>query len=263
MALPHQDILVLLAMADHADHEGKHMYPSLGLIAWKTGYSLRQVRRIVRNLEARQILLRVQAPEGKVSTYTLQAEQAPKKPRYATGRAAHPGHGDLGNHVLGNHDPGHLRHTTPDILSTTPDICDTEAYMDARAFLTVKNLPHEPSASPEPRASTSDTLQLIMPDVTQDTRPHKHDTTYSPAFLEFWKRYPVKKDKRKAWTAWQTHQCDRLQEVVLRSIAEHLHADAQWAKDGGQYIPHPTTYLNGTRWEDEFPSPSRTHRAVL
>lgn len=25
-----------------------------------------------------------------------------------------------------------------------------------------------------------------------------------------------------------------------------------WIKDSGQYIPHPATWLNGRRWEDEF-----------
>lgn len=25
----------------------------------------------------------------------------------------------------------------------------------------------------------------------------------------------------------------------------------QWTKDGGDYIPHPSTYLNQHRWEDE------------
>lgn len=27
-------------------------------------------------------------------------------------------------------------------------------------------------------------------------------------------------------------------------------ASADWQKDGGQYIPLPTTWLNGERWED-------------
>ena len=48
--------LVLLAMADHADHEGRHVRPSLPLIAWKTGYSPRQVQRIVHELVAIGIL---------------------------------------------------------------------------------------------------------------------------------------------------------------------------------------------------------------
>ena len=26
----------------------------------------------------------------------------------------------------------------------------------------------------------------------------------------------------------------------------------QWKRDGGQYIPHPATWLNQMRWEDEL-----------
>jgi len=33
-----------------------------------------------------------------------------------------------------------------------------------------------------------------------------------------------------------------------------------WNRDGGRYIPHPSTWLNGRRWEDELapapPSPT-------
>src|SRR6476619_1834955 len=48
--LPHNKRLVLLAMADHADHEGRNIYPSTNLIAWKTGYSARQVQRVIDTL---------------------------------------------------------------------------------------------------------------------------------------------------------------------------------------------------------------------
>ena len=27
----------------------------------------------------------------------------------------------------------------------------------------------------------------------------------------------------------------------------------QWLKDEGRYIPHPATWINGRRWEDEQP----------
>lgn len=53
--------LVLLAMADHADHEGGSVHPSVRLIAHKTGYSERQVQRIMRALEAAKILV-VESP---------------------------------------------------------------------------------------------------------------------------------------------------------------------------------------------------------
>jgi len=28
----------------------------------------------------------------------------------------------------------------------------------------------------------------------------------------------------------------------------------QWKKDGGQYIPHPVTWIHGERWKDETTS---------
>jgi hypothetical protein len=40
-------------------------------------------------------------------------------------------------------------------------------------------------------------------------------------------------------------------EVLLDAIEKHKQS-AQWQKDGGQYIPHPATWLNQQRWEDEI-----------
>ncbi len=42
---------VLLAYADHADHNGKSIYPAIETIANKTGYDERTVQRITRELE--------------------------------------------------------------------------------------------------------------------------------------------------------------------------------------------------------------------
>lgn len=42
---------VLLAYADHADHDGKNVFPSIALVARKTQYSTRQVQRLTRRLE--------------------------------------------------------------------------------------------------------------------------------------------------------------------------------------------------------------------
>ncbi len=58
--LPHDEKYVLLAYADHADHQGRHIFPSVGLVAWKTGYSPRQIQRITRDLQNRGILV----PDG-------------------------------------------------------------------------------------------------------------------------------------------------------------------------------------------------------
>lgn len=54
---------LLLAMADHADDDGGDIFPSVGRLAWKTGDSSRNVRRLLRRLEQRGVLI-VEAPGG-------------------------------------------------------------------------------------------------------------------------------------------------------------------------------------------------------
>ena len=39
-------------------------------------------------------------------------------------------------------------------------------------------------------------------------------------------------------------------DVLLSAISNQKKSE-QWRRDGGKYIPHPTTWLNGKRWEDE------------
>jgi hypothetical protein len=48
---------VLLAYADHADHDGNNIYPAVATIARKTGYSERSVQRITRQLVAHEWLI--------------------------------------------------------------------------------------------------------------------------------------------------------------------------------------------------------------
>lgn len=40
---------------------------------------------------------------------------------------------------------------------------------------------------------------------------------------------------------------------MLTSIRQSA-GSSDWQKDGGKYIPYPSTWLNGRRWEDEGPS---------
>lgn len=55
--LTHSQQSVLLAMADHAEHDGSKVFPSVARIAWKTGYSERQVRRVMSDLREMKILI--------------------------------------------------------------------------------------------------------------------------------------------------------------------------------------------------------------
>lgn len=68
-------------------------------------------------------------------------------------------------------------------------------------------------------------------------------------FESFWEAYPRKVGKAKAEAAFQKLSVPV--EVLISAIAKQKKS-AQWTKDGGQFIPHPTTWLNRQGWEDEL-----------
>ena len=42
-----------------------------------------------------------------------------------------------------------------------------------------------------------------------------------------------------------------LLKAILASVEAYKQTD-QWKRDGGQFIPHPSTWLNQRRWEDDL-----------
>ena len=70
-------------------------------------------------------------------------------------------------------------------------------------------------------------------------------------FDRFWGEYPRKEAKPKARIAFEKIDPD---ETTLQAMLEAIQKwkdSAQWKEDGGKYIPHPATWLNQRRWEDE------------
>lgn len=73
-------------------------------------------------------------------------------------------------------------------------------------------------------------------------------------FETFWKLYPRKVSKAPAEKAWlKLNTTPELLAVMLTALARQA-TSIDWLKSGGQFIPHPATWLNGKRWEDELPS---------
>lgn len=67
-------------------------------------------------------------------------------------------------------------------------------------------------------------------------------------FEQFWQAYPRKVSRQNAIKAFA--KVDVSIDILLASL-EKQKGSEQWQKDGGQFIPHPATWLNGRRWEDE------------
>lgn len=82
------------------------------------------------------------------------------------------------------------------------------------------------------------------------------------SFEEFWKEYPNKKAKKKAEGIWKRIKpTEELFKVIMAGLSKAKQS-AQWRKDGGQYIPHPTTWLNQERWTDEVSTDVPRAKAV-
>ena len=74
---------------------------------------------------------------------------------------------------------------------------------------------------------------------------------FPPGFDRFWQAYPRKTAKPQAAKAFARLRPD--EPLLLRMLAALAlqRQSAQWQRDAGQFIPHPSTWLNGRRWEDE------------
>ena len=69
-------------------------------------------------------------------------------------------------------------------------------------------------------------------------------------FSRFWAAYPKKRNKARAKQAFfRIKNIEKVFPVMMQALGRQK-ASADWQKDGGQYIPLPTTWLNGERWED-------------
>ena len=87
----------------------------------------------------------------------------------------------------------------------------------------------------------------------------EYKTLIYAQFEEFWIAYPRKRDKTKAKAAWaKISKEDGVLGKILAALAWQKETE-DWTKDAGNYIPYPSTYLNGRRWEDERQQPKQSN----
>jgi len=138
----------------------------------------------------------------------------------------------------------------PDDSRVLRKICllDSEPNVDKFISLGFIN-PRErqPDANPTPTRQPDD-----APETETETETEKKQTSanYTPKFELFWEKYPRKKGKAKAFSLWKKHKCENGSfDVIMASLDKHITSKA-WIKDGGQFIPHGSTWVNGKGWED-------------
>lgn len=95
-----------------------------------------------------------------------------------------------------------------------------------------------PSPSPSPKDQKN-----------KDTSAQQAEHVQS--FERFWKFYPRKQGKQSALKSWlKIKPTDNLLNTIMAALTNQR-ASSDWLKDGGKFIPHASTWINQSRWEDE------------
>ena len=84
-----------------------------------------------------------------------------------------------------------------------------------------------------------------------------HDNNIEHTFSLFWDLYPKKANKKNSKAKFS-----KLSKKDQLSAIEFL-KKKPFAGTDTQYVPHPTTFINGARWEDEITANNSTTKAYL
>lgn len=123
------------------------------------------------------------------------------------------------------------------------DVIDAE-------IIDVEIVEDEPPSDTLIDVPVSQELTVAAPKAPMKAKKSKKRNDYPDDFEEFWRIYPRHEDKKKAFKVWQT---------ALKNGAtadEIIAGAARYAKyragEPEQYTKHPSTWLNGDCWENEY-----------
>jgi hypothetical protein len=123
----------------------------------------------------------------------------------------------------------------------------------------------EKNVASDPRETT----KVSLPEATRvSSLLLRSSTTQQNPSLEgngfdvFWEEYPRKVSKAEAWKAWK-----KIKPAEVPKILAGLRVwkqTEQWNRDGGRFVPYPSTFLNKRRWdiEDEQPEQADSREMV-
>jgi hypothetical protein len=103
-----------------------------------------------------------------------------------------------------------------------------------------------------------DNTKTIENTKTKKKKEIVHSKNGQERFETFWSLYPKKIAKKKAHDIWKRKKLDSQIDAIVNKLKEQIALDNQW--QDVQFIPNPTTYLNGERWDDEIQKSTQPHK---
>jgi hypothetical protein len=211
---------VYVLLLRHADTEGR-CWPQYSTLAEESGLSLMTVRRALDTLDKEGFVKRERTGRANmftVNTLIVLTEQSDSAERTITG--------EMNNQSV----------------LTEQSEC---------SHRTIREVP--PSSPPSLLPPDPHTLNppIIPPLGEEDPRRrHKKNTCVEPSeFVAFYQAYPRKVARPIACAAWQKLNPDA--DMVARIMEGLQRSLPGWQQRDVEFIPHPATWLNQHRWEDE------------
>lgn len=93
------------------------------------------------------------------------------------------------------------------------------------------------------------TTERQQKDTYKKDKKEKKERLADLDFDQFYQAFPNKKGKLDAQKAWT--KIEAMEIPAILTALEHQKKSLEWLKEGGRFIPHPATWLNGRRWEDQ------------
>lgn len=92
---------------------------------------------------------------------------------------------------------------------------------------------------------------VLHTEITTKTTTETSSVNLLEGFDQFWKLYPRKVGKVPAEKAWKKLKVTPELFALIATALGRQAVSIDWLKSGGQYIPHPSKWLNEKRWQDE------------
>ena len=231
LPLKGNDKLVMLALADHANDDGE-CYPSWSKIQDKTGVSKGTLSYIIKVLEGIGLL----SHKKRFTNYGKKTS-------------------NLYTITLVNIDEKAYKKLSKEVRKKAPSSEVEPSKLSSEVELTDSS-EVELTDSSEVEPSTTEPLNITV--ISEPSTCA--EAVVITDFDCFWENYPRKVGKANAKKAWEKHKPDL--DAVLASLSTQKLSEG-WKKNNGKFIPHPTTWINGERWNDEVElSPSEQMQAV-
>jgi hypothetical protein len=219
-ALTSTQRLVALVMSLYGNHNGTRCHPSEVAIAASTALSVRAVRTALGAIEKTGFASRqMRKGQGQAWRWTLWTLLIPE-----------------------GAEAGALPRRKGAAVGSSP--LEEGAATDDSKVRQLTTEGEEPVAADVERA-------LRKSDVDLKAMSQTNKSSSAERFAEFWNLYPRKQgDKPKAARIWAKKNLDAIAAEIIAHITERITSDPQWSDR--TFIPLPTTFLNGERWNDEW-----------